>query len=105
MTITRPVKMTTPVVAFSNEMMCPKCGTFAKSGRTSCCAPAGAWYKNCGAAGNRRTDYRWFEGVEACTRKSKTNAIRERSLHMLSFACFSRLHLFAVPNASIYTQQ
>ena len=33
---------------------CPKCGTFKKSGRVSCCAPGGSWYKNCGGSGNRR---------------------------------------------------
>ena len=30
------------------KTICPNCGTFAKSGRVSCCAPGGAWYKNCG---------------------------------------------------------
>merc|ERR1712224_652194 len=37
-----------------------------KSGRASCCAPGGAWYKNCGAAGNSNVDHMWFEGVRAC---------------------------------------
>merc|ERR1712224_1191878 len=45
---------------------CPKCGTFGKSGRVSCCAPGGAWFKNCGGASNRNVGHRWFEGVEAC---------------------------------------
>ena len=48
---------------------CPKCGTFAKSGRVSCCAPGGAWYKNCGGAANKNVDHRWFEGTQACKRK------------------------------------
>ena len=59
----------------SNGMTCPKCGTFKKSGRVSCCAPGGAWYKNCGGVGNRNADHRWFEGIEACKRKCKANAI------------------------------
>ena len=50
-------------------MACPKCGMFAKSGRVSCCAPGGAWYKNCGGAANKNVDHRWFEGTEACKRK------------------------------------
>ena len=48
---------------------CAKCGTFAKSGRSSCCAPGGAWYKDCGDAVNRNVKYRWFEGAKACRRK------------------------------------
>ena len=57
----------------NNKMTCAKCGTFEKSDRVSCCAPDGAWYKNCGGAGNRHAGHRWFEGVEACKRKSKSN--------------------------------
>ena len=49
--------------------MCPKCGTFEKSGRVSCCAPGGAWYQNCGGADNRHVDHTWIEGMEACQRK------------------------------------
>ena len=57
--------------AVAHTMGCPKCGTFAKSGRVSCCAPGGAWYKNCGGTGNRNVDHTWFEGVEVCKRKSE----------------------------------
>ena len=57
----------------ASTMLCPKCGSFAKSGRASCCAPGGAWYKNCGGAGNRNADHSWFEGAQACKRKSKGN--------------------------------
>ena len=53
------------------RMMCPKCGTFAKSGRASCCAPGGAWFKNCGGSVNQNVDHHWSDGAEACTRKSK----------------------------------
>ena len=52
-----------------SRITCPKCGTFAKSGRVSCCAPGGAWYKNCGGAANKNVNYRWFDGIEACKRK------------------------------------
>ena len=54
----------------ATTITCPKCGSFAKSGRVSCCAPGGAWYTNCGGAANKHADHRWFEGVEACKRKS-----------------------------------
>ena len=49
-----------------NSTTCPKCGTFEKSGRVSCCAPGGAWFKNCAGPGNMNVDHRWSEGVEAC---------------------------------------
>ena len=64
----------TPAFALTiaNTLACPKCGTFEKSGRASCCAPGGAWFKKCGGAGNRNADHKWFEGVEACKRKFKT---------------------------------
>ena len=51
-----------------NANSCTNCGTFEKSGRASCCAPGGAWYKNCGGAGNNNADHRWFEGIDACKR-------------------------------------
>ena len=64
-----PITIITSVTA--NMMTCPRCGTFKKSGRVSCCAPGGAWFKNCGGVGNRNVDHRWFEGTEACKRKSE----------------------------------
>ena len=53
----------------ASSRMCPKCGTFAKSGRASCCAPGGAWYNNCGGAGERKADHSWLEGMTTCKRK------------------------------------
>ena len=69
--ITTPVSTRTLAITSSNKMACPKCGTFAKSGRVSCCARGGAWHKNCGGAGDRNTNHRWFEGAEACKCKCK----------------------------------
>ena len=70
-----PISTSVSTSAFTSTMLstmaCPKCGTFAKSGRASCCAPGGAWYNNCGGAANKNVDHRWSEGVEACTRKSE----------------------------------
>ena len=62
-----PASVSTPAIASA----CPRCGTFKKSGRVSCCAPGGAWYQNCGGAGNRKADHSWVEGVEACKRTFK----------------------------------
>ena len=64
----------TPTIA--NTMPCQKCGRFKKSGRVSCCAPGGAWFQNCGGAGNRNVDHRWFDGVEACKRTSEVGVCR-----------------------------
>ena len=82
--IERELKITsaaisTQGIASANKMTCPKCGTFKKSGRASCCAPGGAWYRNCGGAGNRNAKHRWFEGVESCKCKSKAKPHVDRS--------------------------
>ena len=46
---------------------------YRKSGRVSCCAPGGAWFKNCGGLGSKFLNHRWSEGVKACKRKFKAN--------------------------------
>ena len=70
--------ITTPRITstIATMMTCPKCDTFKKSGRVSCCAPGGAWYKNCGGASNRNVDHSWFEGVEACKGKFRLRPSR-----------------------------
>ena len=64
---------TSPRIA--DTLACPKCDTFEKSGRVSCCAPGGAWYNSCGGAGNKNVKHRWFEGLDACKRKSKEDGM------------------------------
>ena len=49
--------------------MCSQCGKFPKSGRVSCCAPGGAWYKKCGESGGGNFDHSWSEGTNVCKRK------------------------------------
>ena len=75
--VRKPIKapVNTPAIASTiiKTMMCPKCGTFEKSARNSCCAPGGAWYENCAGAGNKNVNHKWFEGVAACKRKFKNN--------------------------------
>ena len=65
--ITTPVAVTSTILS---KMTCPKCGTFEKSGQASCCAPGGTWYKNCGGDNHKNMNHKWFEGTEACKRKS-----------------------------------
>ena len=45
---------------------CVECGTSKKSGKRSCCARGGAWFRNCGDVGDRRFDHTWVEGIQAC---------------------------------------
>ena len=74
--ITRtPVSTPATTPPTTNTPACPKCGTFDKSGRVSCCAPGGAWYQNCGGNGNNNVEHKWFEGVEACERKSNADGM------------------------------
>ena len=66
-----PASVITPYIALA----CPKCGTFKRSGRVSCCAPGGAWYKDCGAFGVKNVAHTWLEGVQVCKRKFKTSCM------------------------------
>ena len=56
---------------------CVKCGVAKKSGKRSCCARGGAWFKNCGDAGNMNFDHTWTEGIRAC--KSFVNSVPDES--------------------------
>ena len=79
----RELIVRTPSIASRVDALtkCPKCGTFAKSGRKSCCAPGGAWFKNCGGARNKSVGHKWFEGVAACKRKCKTSGTHSIHSH------------------------
>ena len=46
--------------------VCPHCGTIKKSGKSSCCARGGSWFKNCGSTGNAKLDHTWYEGIRVC---------------------------------------
>ena len=48
------------------ENICPNCGTVAKTGAFSCCAPGGSWNKKCGTPGNLKFKYTWSQGIQAC---------------------------------------
>ena len=63
-------------IATTQTKICPSCGRFRKSGRVSCCAPSGTWYKHCGHADSRKFSYSWLEGVQACIRTSSVDSCR-----------------------------
>ena len=57
---------TSAVTVTRTTPVCPKCAAIKKSGKLSCCAPGGAWFKSCGTSGNSNTEHTWLEGVQAC---------------------------------------
>ena len=70
-----PIATSTTTLANALVFMgCPNCGTFKKSGRFSCCALGGSWYKNCGSVGNANLVHSWLEGAEACKCKYNANS-------------------------------
>ena len=65
-----PTTTTTSASAVSSKIsskLCLKCGSIKKSGKLSCCARGGAWFKKCGDAGDSKFDHTWFDGIQACT--------------------------------------
>ena len=64
--------------------VCPKCGIFKKSGKINCCASGGAWFNQCGDAGDSKFDHTWLEGKESCKRTGKLigSAIQCKCMHV-----------------------
>ena len=46
---------------------CPTCAKMKKSGKLSCCARGGAWFKNCGDSDDTKVNHTWTEGIQACS--------------------------------------
>ena len=59
-----PIATSPSLVSSSNR--CAKCGTIKKSGKRSCCARGGTWFKNCGDGGDTKFGHTWAEGIRAC---------------------------------------
>ena len=59
---TTTTSLSTPSISIG----CVKCGVIKKSGKRSCCARGGDWFKNCGHAGDTQFNHTWIEGVRAC---------------------------------------
>ena len=56
-----------PTASALSRKKCQKCGTVKKSGKVSCCARGGGWFKKCGNAGDTNFDHTWGEGIQACS--------------------------------------
>ena len=70
-----------PGTSTSTSAKCPKCGTNPNSGKPSCCVRGGAWFENCGDAGDSDFDHTWAEGLRACkgvTEKAQTQVLLPR---------------------------
>ena len=69
-----------PIVK-SSRSVCPRCGTITKSGQRSCCARGGAWFNECGDAGD--FDHTWFEGIQACKYATRSFSVEAQVNLML----------------------
>ena len=97
--MTIKTSLTALVVASAVEM-CPNCGTFKKSGRVSCCATDGAWYKDCGGVGNGNAGHSWFDGIEACNSKSNVFTAVDICCHIVGCDVDNFLSCLTVHNMS-----
>ena len=62
--------------------MCRKCAATKASGKFSCCARGGAWYKICGDADDGKFDHTWTEGIWAC-KGFTASALTTPTLHAM----------------------
>ena len=65
----RSDKMVPPLamlVSRTDTAVCPKCVKINKSGKRSCCARGGAWFKTCGDVIDTQFRHTWAEGIQAC---------------------------------------
>ena len=79
-TTTATARTDAPTTSSSSLITCPKCGVAKSSGKSSCCARGGAWFKNCGDPGDPNFDYTWYEGIQSCTKKSKKKMLPSSGL-------------------------
>ena len=48
------------------QKSCAKCGIIKVSGKPSCCAHGGAWFRKCGKGESKKFAYTWTEGAQSC---------------------------------------
>ena len=63
---TRASATTTTSASAIGSTKCPKCGTVRKSGKLSCCARGGVWFKKCRDIDDSKAAHTWVEGIQAC---------------------------------------
>ena len=80
-TSTIPTEAVTTTILIGKT--CYKCGILKKSGKLSCCARGGDWFKNCGDVGGSNFDHTWVEGTQACTRFTSLSSVESPALLMM----------------------
>ena len=60
--------MLTSLSTVNSSNVCSKC-VVNNAGKLSCCASGGAWFKQCGDAGDTQFDHTWTDGIQACKGK------------------------------------
>ena len=58
---------------------CPECSIIKRSGKHSCCARGGSWFKKCGDASDPKFNHTWAEGVEACKTFASAGWVADRA--------------------------
>ena len=69
-------RATMDLSTLSNIDGCLKCGTAKNSGKRSCCAHGGTWFKACGNVGDAKFDHTWVDGIRACKGPSTLVSIK-----------------------------
>ena len=67
-----------------SSKVCPQCGINTKTGKRSCCARGGSWFKNCGDADDTQFDHTWAEGIQVC--KSSENRVSMKAVMLRHMA-------------------
>ena len=71
---------TTDGLSAKGDNVCAKCGAMKKSGKLSCCARGGAWFKNCGEVDNTKFDHTWVEGIQACNSFASSVSVKAQMM-------------------------
>ena len=59
--------------------LCPECGIIRKTGKLSCCARGGSWFRTCSAAGDTSLGHTWKEGIAVCKARQSRVAVHHAS--------------------------
>ena len=70
----------------TNSDACSVCATSKHTGKLSCCASGGSWYKKCGSPGDTRFYHTWVDGIQAC------NSFARQSSSEASARAFAQSH-------------
>ena len=84
---------TTPTIT-----VCPRCGTIAKSGKSSCCGRGGSWFKSCGGTGKANLHHTWYAGIQVCKSRLKSKTVVGQKLNVAQQKDIGSSHGAAMTN-------